>query len=81
MPSRTFSCRISDELRARLDEAAKQTGQRKNSIITKALEEYLDRHYRAKIASEARRQSLLASREETLEERLWSEQADVDGWR
>ena len=81
MPSSTSSFRISDDLRARLEEACRQIGKGKNWIITRALEDYLDRRQRSNLASEARKQSLLASQADTPEERFWSKQVDTDGWQ
>ena len=79
MPSSTSSFRISDELKIRLEEAARRTNQGKNRIITRALEEYLDRHGRRGLWQEARRQSLLASRKTGKAEAGW-ERAAAEVW-
>ena len=77
--SSTSSFRISHDLRSRLDEAARRMNQRKNWIINRALEEYLNRHGGARLREEARRQSLLASRKRWKDEALW-EKAAAEVW-
>lgn len=73
--SSTSSFRISHELKARLESAARTMKKRKNWILNRALEEYLDRHSRTHLAREARRQSLLASRTQWKDEELWARTA------
>jgi predicted DNA-binding protein len=77
----TTSIRISAELRARLEEAARQSQSGKNRIIAQALEEYLDRISRQRFLEEARRQSILASAAPLDDEDLWLEHADTSGWK
>lgn len=78
--SSTSSFRISDDLRVRFEEAARQTGKGKNRILTEALTEYLDRMRNETLVAEARRQSLLASGDSAREERFWNRQADDRDW-
>jgi predicted transcriptional regulator len=81
MGSVTTSIRISADLRARLEEAARQLQSGKNRIITQALEEYLDKMNRQKFLEEARRQSVLASRAAREDEDAWLKHADGSGWK
>ena len=77
----TSSFRISETLRLRLEATARQLGQRKNWVINRALEEYLAKTHRAALAREARRQSLVASRVTTADERFWARQAAAEDWK
>ena len=77
----TSSFRMSASLRLRLEATARQLGKRKNWVINQALEEYLAKTDRASLAKEARRQSLLASRAATSDERFWAEQAATSDWK
>ena len=80
MASTTSSFRISDELRLRLDEAARRLNKGKNWIVKQALEEYLAHHSRTNLRDEARRQSLLASQKPWKAAQLW-EKAGAETWR
>ena len=75
----TSSFRISDKLRLRLEDAARRMNKGKNWIINRALDEYLERHNRAGLREEARRQSLLASRKRWKDDALW-EKAAAEVW-
>ena len=77
----TSSFRISNELNARLEEAVRRFKRGKNSLITEALEDYLDKVSRQRFLEEARRQSLLVSGASTEDEDFWLEQADTRGWK
>ena len=77
----TSSIRISAELRARLDEAARQLQSGKNRIIIQALEEYLDKVSRQRFLDDARRQSILASAAASDDDDLWLKHADTRGWK
>jgi predicted DNA-binding protein len=77
--SRTSSFRLSDKLRERLDRFARRERRAKNSVIVRAIETYLDQHERRTLASEARRQSLLANAAGGDAE--WLDQADLSGWK
>ena len=77
--SSTSSFRVSDELKARLEDAARRMKKGKNRIITDALREYLDRLGQAGLREEARRQSLIASRAQWKDQDAW-EQAVAEAW-
>jgi predicted transcriptional regulator len=79
--STTSSFRISNELRTRLERAARRLNQGKNAIITLALEEYLDKFNRQWFLEEARRQSILASAALNEDEIQWAKHADTSGWK
>ena len=76
MTSSTFSFRIDDELRARLEAEAQASAKGKNWIINRAIEEYLDAHSRERLREEARRQSLRAASLEGKDQALWERLAD-----
>lgn len=80
--SQTFSIRASEELLARLGEFARQTNRRRNSVIVRAIEDYLDLNETELLRAEARRQSLLASKQTHPEDEAWPElAADDTGWK
>lgn len=79
MASSTSSFRIPERLKARLDRAARRLNKRKNWIIHRALEEFLERHSRADLRDEARRQSLMASRRHWKDQLPW-EKAGGEVW-
>lgn len=81
MKSSTSSFRISNELRAKLDEAARRLKRGKNAIIVEALQEYLDKVNYQRFLQEARRQSVLASAVSNEDEEFWLDQADTRGWK
>jgi hypothetical protein len=68
-------------LRDRLEQAARRLKRGKNSIITQALEEYLENLNRTKFLGEASRQSILASTSPSEDEDVWLEHADTAGWK
>lgn len=72
---------MSNELRDRLEKAARRLKRGKNSIVTQALEEYLEQLSRTKFLEEARRQSILASTSPNPNEEAWLEHADTNGWK
>ena len=79
MASSTSSFRVSDELKARLEEASRRMKKGKNKILTEALQEYLDRHNQDSLQAEARRQSLIASRTKWKDQDAW-ERAVAEAW-
>jgi predicted transcriptional regulator len=75
VPSSTSSFRISDELKAQLEEASARLNKGKNWIINQALKEYLERHSFEALRAEARRQSILASKTPFEGEEDWEKMA------
>ena len=79
--SQTLSIRASEELLERLGEFARQTNRRRNSVIVRAIEDYLDLNEIESLKAEARRQSLLVREQQHPEDEAWLElAADDTGW-
>ncbi|MBY0373839.1 MAG: ribbon-helix-helix domain-containing protein [Bryobacteraceae bacterium] len=81
MPTSTSSFRIEEDLRIRLEQAARATKRGKNALINEALTEYLNRIDQEAWIAEAQRQSRLVSARMTEDEQFWMEQADLRGWK
>ena len=77
----TTSIRLPPTIRTKLEKAAHSLHKGKNWIITKALEEYLTKINQQTLASEAKRQSILASQAVKKEEADWETNSDDTGWR
>lgn len=73
----TTSIRLSPRLRRALEQKARTEKRGKNWIISHALEKYLQEES-PDLASEARRQSLLASQAPVED---WAEEADFEQWK
>jgi len=77
----TTSVRLSSELRDQLETAAHTLHRGKNWIIVHALEMYLAQLHFHELAVEARRQSLLAAKEDNEKDmQLWEDNTDTTGW-
>jgi predicted transcriptional regulator len=81
VPSTTTSIRIPEDLRHRLERTARHLNKGKNWIINQALDEYLRKLDREALIAEARRQSLIASRDAENGDDFWERAADNSGWR
>ncbi|MBZ5674905.1 MAG: ribbon-helix-helix domain-containing protein [Acidobacteriia bacterium] len=79
MASSTTSIRIPDDLKDRLESAARRMNKGKNWIIKEALAEYLQRHNMDLLRAEARRQSIAASKKKWKDAKLW-EEAVAEVW-
>jgi predicted DNA-binding protein len=79
--SSTTSIRLRDELKLRLEEAARDSGKGKNWIITHALEVYLGQLEHKDLAREARRQSINARKSSEADSDHWLKHADTRDWR
>jgi len=77
MSSSTSSFRINEDLRLRVAHLAQRLGKGKNWVINRALEEYVERHSRAGLRAEARRQSLAASGVAWKDQAFW-ERAEAE---
>ena len=75
----TCTFRISNQLRNRLEQTARRIKRGKTSIITQALEEYLEKVDVSRFLEEARRQSILASRLSNEDENVWLDRAWTGG--
>lgn len=74
----TTSIRLPPDLRHQLDSVSRTLHRGKNWIITKALEEYLEKLNQNVLIEEAHRQSLLASKND--ENGDWEQNTDTTGW-
>lgn len=78
----TTSIRLDEKLARQLEQAAMRLHRRKNGLIVRAIEEWLERHAGELLQDEAREQSLLASRlDEKSEADAWGGAHDDRGWR
>ena len=75
MASSTSSFRISDAMKASLEDTAQRMNKGKNWIVNEAIKEYLDRHNQDWLRAEARRQSTLASHKKWKDEKFWEKLA------
>jgi len=75
MASSTSSFRVPDDLKIRLENAARSLKKGKSRIINEALQEYLDRREKTDLRKEARRQSILASQMKWKDQELWEKAA------
>jgi len=78
----TTSIRMDGSLAHRLKDAAAKLHMRKNGIIVRAIEEYLDKHSDNLLKEEARKQSLLANHlDSTSECEAWEQSHEAGGWQ
>jgi len=78
----TTSIRMDGALAHRLKDASSKLNMRKNGIIVRAIEEYLDKHSDNLLKGEARKQSLLASRLDSTDEcKAWEQSHEAGGWQ
>lgn len=79
--SRTFSIRVTEPLLERMEELARLTNRSRNSIVVRAIEDYMDRNDPELLMAEARRQSLLARKQTHPDDEAWPDlAADDTGW-
>ncbi len=82
MGTRTTSIRLDDNLAQQIEHVAAHMHMRKNGLIVRAIEEFLERHGEEWMRTEARRQSLRASRLNGHEEcEAWERAIDDADWR
>lgn len=74
----TTSIRLTPETRRELELASRFLNRGKNWIVNEALQTYLARL--SSLMQEAKRQSLLASKNAHAETDLWEQNADTQGW-
>lgn len=75
----TTSVRLPPKLLDQLENVSVTLHRGKNWIIIKALEEYLGHFNKQALIGEARRQSILASKEDQQYD-TWDEDTDTSGW-
>lgn len=76
----TTSIRLDPDLRDQLEHAAQVMHRGKNWIIIHALQHYLSEIETVKLAKEAKRQSLLATRSDKKQDESWEDLQDTTGW-
>lgn len=76
----TTSIRLEVSLSEKLERAAHNLHRGKNWIISEAVRKYLEQLEHPNLAEEARRQSLLVSKEQNLDNDLWETNSDHEGW-
>jgi predicted DNA-binding protein len=72
----TTSIRLEISLSKKLERAAHNLHRGKNWIISEAVRKYLEQLEHPNLAEEARRQSLLVSKEQNLDNDLWETNSD-----
>ena len=75
----TTSIRLSEDLRLELEIVSRRLHRGKNWLISEALRRYLRSLENPSLQAEARRQSLLVSKGDTLDP-FWEDNADTRGW-
>ncbi|MEY4463698.1 MAG: hypothetical protein RLZZ81_669 [Pseudomonadota bacterium] len=76
----TTSIRLEINLSKQLEKAAHDLHRGKNWIISEAIRIYLRQLENSDLAKEARRQSLLASKQKNSDADLWERNSDYEGW-
>jgi len=73
---------MDEALAHRLEDAAAKLHMRKNGIIVRAIEEYLDKHSDNLLKEEACKQSLRVSRLDSADEcEAWGQSHEAIGWK
>lgn len=80
MKSIMTSIRLNYEIDEELEQAAQALHRKKNWLINEAIKNYLIQLKTSSLTKEARRQSILASKKITAEEKLWEASADKTDW-
>ena len=76
----TTSIRLDANLSKKLERAAHDLHRGKNWLISTALRVYLEQLEYQNFAQEARKQSLLVSKQKSLDADLWEVNGDDEGW-
>ena len=76
----TTSIRLDANLSKKLERAAHDLHRGKNQLISTALRVYLEQLEYQNFAQEARKQSLLVSKQKSLDADLWEVNGDDEGW-
>jgi predicted DNA-binding protein len=76
----TTSIRLDVSLSKKLEKVAHDLHRGKNWLITEALVIYLEQLENQNLVQEARRQSLLVSKQKSLDADLWEVNSDHEGW-
>jgi predicted DNA-binding protein len=76
----TTSIRLEVSLSKKLEKVAHDLHRGKNWLISEALRIYLEQLENQNLNLEARKQSLLASKQKDLDSDLWEVNSDDEGW-
>ena len=76
----TTSIRLEASLSEKLKRVAHNIRRGKNWIISEAVRRYLEQLESSDLVQEARRQSLLISKEKSLDKDIWEINSDHEGW-
>ena len=76
----TTSIRLEVSLSKKLEKVAHDLHRGKNWLISEALRIYLEQLENQNLNREARKQSLLASKQKNLDSDLWEVNSDDEGW-
>jgi predicted DNA-binding protein len=76
----TTSIRLEVSLSKKLEKVAHDLHRGKNWLISEALHIYLEQLENQNLNLEARKQSLLASKQKDLDSDLWEVNSDDEGW-
>ena len=76
----TTSIRLEVSLSKKLEKVAHDLHRGKNWLISEALRIYLEQLENQNLNLEARKQSLLASKQKNLDSDLWEVNSDDEGW-
>jgi predicted DNA-binding protein len=76
----TTSIRLELSLSKRLEKAAHNLHRGKNWLISEAVCKYLEQLENPNLVQEARKQSLLASKQKNKDTDLWEINSDQEGW-
>ena len=76
----TTSIRLELSLSKRLEKAAHNLHRGKNWLISEAVRKYLEQLENPNLVQEARKQSLLASKQKNKDTDLWEINSDQEGW-
>ncbi|MCB1713321.1 MAG: hypothetical protein KDH96_12875 [Candidatus Riesia sp.] len=76
----TTSIRLDSTLSKKLEKASHNLHRRKGWLISEALRKYLEQLENTGLAQEARKQSLLASKQQNQDDDLWEVNSDLEKW-
>ena len=76
----TTSIRLEVNLSKKLEKVAHDLHRGKNWLISEALRIYLEQLENQNLAQEARKQSVLVSKQKSLDTDLWEENSHDEGW-
>ncbi len=76
----TTSIRLELSLSRKLEKAAHNLHRGKNWLISEAVRRYLEQLENTTLVQEARKQSLLVSKQKNMDYDIWETNSDSEGW-